>query len=356
MTRPAKICVLPRVSGVGGMVSFQGRFIQGLERREVAVCGPEQVEGCQAALVIGGTRQLKLLLHLRRQGVRLVQRLDGINWLHRLAGVRQSGLRHFLRAESGNLLLRLARRMADQVVYQSEFVRGWWERWYGVTRVPSRVIHNGVDLTVFTPHGPSTLPQDRWRILLVEGSLRGGYEHGLEAAVCLAQDLARQRPGGVELQIAGRVEEAVQNFWNQRFAAPLLADQVQLSWAGLVPQADIPALDRSAHLLYSADVNHACPNSVIEALACGLPVLAFDTGALSELVTGGAGDPGDAGRVVPYGGNPWKLEPPDCAALAPAAREILEQPERFRAGARQRAEEAFDLERMLEAYLEVLLG
>jgi len=79
--------------------------------------------------------------------------------------------------------------------------------------------------------------------------------------------------------------------------------------AGLIPRDAIPALDRSAHLLYSADLNAACPNSVIEALACGLPVAGFATGALPELVTG------DSGRLVPYGGDPWKLDTPAVPAL-----------------------------------------
>jgi glycosyltransferase involved in cell wall biosynthesis len=104
-------------------------------------------------------------------------------------------------------------------------------------------------------------------------------------------------------------------------------------------------LDRSAHLLFSADVHPACPNSVIEALACGLPVVAFDTGSLVELV------PPQAGRVVSYGGDPWKIEPPDIPALAEAAVQVLEDMPRYRQGARQRAEEAFGLDRMVEGYL-----
>jgi glycosyltransferase involved in cell wall biosynthesis len=88
---------------------------------------------------------------------------------------------------------------------------------------------------------------------------------------------------------------------------------------------------------------------VVEALACGTPVLAFDTGALPELVTG------DAGRVVPYGGNPWRLERPDVPALVRGAVEILGDQERFRSGARARAEEALSLDRMVDRYLSVLL-
>jgi len=115
--------------------------------------------------------------------------------------------------------------------------------------------------------------------------------------------------------------------------------------AGLLPLDQIPQLDRSSHLLYSSDINPACPNSVIEALACGLPVIAFDTGALPEIVLDGSG------LVVPYGGDPWKLAPPDVAALAQAAIAVLANQDRYRLAARRRAEAAFGLDQMVEKYL-----
>jgi glycosyltransferase involved in cell wall biosynthesis len=121
-------------------------------------------------------------------------------------------------------------------------------------------------------------------------------------------------------------------------------------WQGVVKRDEIASIDRSAHLLFSADLNAACPNSVVEALACGLPVVAFATGSLPELVTG------DAGRVVPWGSNYWKLEPPDLDGLAESAAGILASLERFQSGARARAVEAFGLESMVDQYLEALLG
>ena len=120
-------------------------------------------------------------------------------------------------------------------------------------------------------------------------------------------------------------------------------------WAGAVPRERIPEIDRSAHLLFSADLNPACPNAVIEALACGLPVVAFDTGALKELV------PVGAGIVVPYGGDPWRLETPDIPALARAADAILRDRPRFRQAARVHAEKALGLDRMVDGYLKALV-
>ncbi len=142
----------------------------------------------------------------------------------------------------------------------------------------------------------------------------------------------------------------MQKYWASFLSHGEQFPKPTLTWTGLVPADRIPEIDRSAHLLYSADVNPACPNSVIEALACGLPVVAFDTGALPELVTAACG------RIIPYGGDPWRLERPDIDALADAAGQILNDLERYHRAARARAEAVFDLDVMVKAYLDILLG
>jgi glycosyltransferase involved in cell wall biosynthesis len=64
---------------------------------------------------------------------------------------------------------------------------------------------------------------------------------------------------------------------------------------------------------------------------------------------------GDSGRLVPYGGDPWKLDQPDIPALAAAAAEILRNRPRFRAAARSQAEKNLGLDRMMDGYLKALL-
>jgi glycosyltransferase involved in cell wall biosynthesis len=329
------------VSGVGGMVSFRGRFIAGLAQRGIQVCSNLDDGAYDAVLVIGGTRHLVGLWKVRRRGVRIVQRLNGMNWMHRK---RWTGLKYALRAEYGNLVLNTIRtRLADRIVYQSNFAREWWERVYGVTGPSWKVVYNAVDLRQYTPEGPGERPQDRQRLLLVEGSLGGGYDIGLDMAIGMAEILQNEQSQAIELMVVAKVSKGIQ-------AAALKKTRIPITFSGKVPGEQIPQVDRSAHLLFSASIDAACPNSTIEALACGLPVVAFDTGALPELVCG------DAGRVVPYGGDPWQLDPPDIPALARAATEILADQPRFRQGARRRAEEAFGLDTMVEGYLACLLG
>jgi glycosyltransferase involved in cell wall biosynthesis len=332
-----RICIVPRVEGTGGMASFRLKFEQGLQVRGLSVTHDLSVNA-DAALVIGGTRNLWKLNQARKRGLRIVQRLDGINWVQR---VRWTGPRYHLRAEYGNAMLSLIRaRLADRVIHQSQFIRNWWEEWYGQAVVPACVIINGVDLQTYTTDGDHDRPTDRHRLLLLEGSLAGGLNAGLFHAVALAERLSIKYP--MEVVVAGRVDNATRNKINKE-------SKVDVKFLGVIPRDQIPRLARSSHMLYSAEVNPPCPNSVIEALACGLPVVGFDSGSLKELVTS------DVGRVVPYGGDPWKLDTPDIPALADAAEDVLKKQDQFRRSAREWAVSEFGLDKMMEAYLKVLL-
>lgn len=334
------ICLLPKLEGLGGPASFRFKLSAGLQARGLSVLTDPRDPDCRVLLLIGGTRHLEILQQARRRGVRIIQRLDGLNWVHRQ---RRTGLRHYLRSELNNLLLAWIRdHSADGVVYQSEFIRGWWHREHGPAQAEEYVIYNAVDLEQYAPSEADMRPVDFIRILVVEGHLRDGLEVGLDNAVRVAEGIQTALRKPVELMVAGDVAESARMRWNKEA-------QVRLNWVGIVPRDRIPDLDRSAHLLYSAELNAPCPNSVIEALACGLPVLAFATGALPELV------PPSAGRIVPYGGDPWKLSKPDLPALSAAGAEMLANLDAYREGARKQAESRFGLDRMVQKYIDVLL-
>lgn len=331
------ICITPRVEGAGGMASFRLKFEQGLRARGVQVTY-DLSSPADATLVIAGTRSIASLWRIRRGGGRIMQRLDGINWVHKK---RSTGLKHYIRAEYGNFILSLIRRrIATHIIYQSAFSQAWWQDRYGRVKKPAVVIHNGVDLDQYSPVAEK--PGLPYKILLVEGSLGGGYEMGLENAIQLARQINQAHQTPCELIVAGKISDAHKAAVQARAGVPI-------QFLGSLPRAQIPQVMRGAHLLFSADLHPACPNSVIEALACGLPVVSFDTGALKELVIG------DAGRIVPYGSNSWNMEQPDIPALAAAAVEILANHASFSRHARAHAETSLGLDLMTEAYLKFML-
>jgi glycosyltransferase involved in cell wall biosynthesis len=195
---------------------------------------------------------------------------------------------------------------------------------------------------MFSPHGKGKPPEDMIRIMVTEGSFYGGHERDLLNAVGFARGLAEISGKHVELVIASRAPGSMLS------KLPDYAN-LDIRWLGIVPLSDIPELNRSAHIFYPAEINAACPNTVMEAMACGLPVVCFSTGSLPELVRG------NAGRSVPYGADHWNLEVPDFTPLCNAGLEVYNQQSKFRSAARRYAESTFDMHLMAEKYLEILI-
>ena len=83
-------------------------------------------------------------------------------------------------------------------------------------------------------------------------------------------------------------------------------------FTGFIPHDDLVYLYNAAELLFFCSLYEAFPNPIVEAMACGLPVIAADRGAVPEIAGGGA-------MLV--------KDVEDPAEFARAAQTILESPE-----------------------------
>jgi len=78
------ICLVPVINRVAGPGSFQLKLKAALERRGYRVHHDPTQADTQAILIIAGTRRLSEIWAAKRRGVRIVQRLNGINYVHRV--------------------------------------------------------------------------------------------------------------------------------------------------------------------------------------------------------------------------------------------------------------------------------
>ena len=255
----------------------------------------------------------------RRRGARIVVNQNGIaypGW----AGERTDALNDRLRA---------VLRAADHVVYQSDFCKLAGDRFLGESLGSWEVLRNPVDTVEFTPPDE---PPPGGPMLLLGGDQSQTYR--LETALRTLAHLPEAR-----LLVAGRVEGG-----DRALVEELdLADRVV--FAGRYAQRDAPALYRRAHLLLHPKVNDPCPNVVLEALACGCPVVHSASGGTPELV-------GDAGIGVPSD-TTWDEDvPPAPDALAAAVTDVLARLGSYREAARGRALR-FDLAPWVERHREL---
>ena len=109
---------------------------------------------------------------------------------------------------------------------------------------------------------------------------------------------------------------------------------------------DLPELLSAADVaLHLSVVEGGTPFSVIEAMACGLPVIASDTTSHPEVISDGV--------------HGYLVTPDDPEALAGAIRKLLSKPERLRRmgeAARERAVAEFSIGTMIDRYDSFLRG
>lgn len=102
---------------------------------------------------------------------------------------------------------------------------------------------------------------------------------------------------------------------------------------------DVPDVLRALDLFVSPSLAEGFSNTILEAMACGLPVVATRVGENAALVVDG-----ETGRLVP---------PADPAALGEAIAEYCREPERMAshgAAGRRRVEHHYTIERMVSEY------
>jgi len=203
--------------------------------------------------------------------------------------------------------------------------------------VEARVIPNGIDLAVFQPRDKQTvrfeleLPQDAAVLLFSANNVRQNMWKDYQTIRAAIDLVSQQWHGQKVLFIALGEGAAVER-----------SGRVELRF---VPYQKDPAT--VARYYQAADVYvHAAhadtfPNTVLEAMACGTPVVATAVGGIPEQV-----DEARTGFLVPAG---------DAQALATRLMDLLSDDVRRKNMGIEAAEDAcrrFDLRLQVDAYLE----
>lgn len=317
-----RIAVPFRPGASGGPSIFYRKFREGAEARGVSIQNlPEP--GCDAMLAVIAAHP-RTLLRARAHRIPIVQRLDGV-YYPAIAGNRWRWL---------NLPAWVTYRFfADRVIFQSEYSRRQVAHFFGESRVPHRIVYNGVDTSLFRPDGERADLDAGQRALTLLSTFRREDEL---LPVLEAYDLIRAQQPDFGLAVVGRVDGALDH---------LKAAYPHVEWIGEVANQQLPSFYRGASFLLSSKVRAPCPNIVIESIASGLPVACYDSGSHRELL----GD--EAGVTAPLDDDFGPLPHLDPHSLAGAALELVDQRNVLAKGARDRALRLFGLEKMVASYL-----
>jgi glycosyltransferase involved in cell wall biosynthesis len=233
--------------------------------------------------------------------------------------------------------LHVDRRMLCEKVAEAAFVitiseynrRLIVEECGGPARAKLAVIHCGVDTGLFRPREAS--PPERPFSILCVGTLHEvkGQGYLVEACRLLAE-------AGIDVRCTLVGDGPDRAALARQVASAGLGDRVDL--VGRRTRAGVAELLARAHVLVAPSVptkegkREGIPVALMEAMACGVPVVASDLSGIPELV-----DDGATGLLVP---------PRDPEALASALRRLGDEPalrERMGRAGREKVEREFDV-------------
>ena len=239
-----------------------------------------------------------------------------------------------------NRFRRLSRLVVDQYLAVSQDLSDWLRTEIGIPVPRIRTIYNGVDTRRFTPEGKtrSVLPDGFAPTgTIVVGTF--GRIDGLKNQLGLAEAflyLLARKPDlrrSLRLVIVGDGDQR-----REIESALAKADALDLCW---LPgfREDTSALYRALDIFVLPSLREGISNTVLEAMASGLPVIANRVGGNPEILPENV-----AGRLIPVS---------DEAALAAAILDYVANPElihRHGESARAHVVRNFSLDTMVASY------
>jgi len=190
---------------------------------------------------------------------------------------------------------------------------GWAARMLpAVLGRPVESVPKGVDTAMFTPEGADVREELNLTARRVVIAVSRLVPIKNLALLVDAVALVAARDSSIHLLIVG---EGPEREALERHAIERGVD-AHVTFTGYVAQADTPKYYRSADVFALSSEFDNSPNALLEAMACGLPVVATDVGGVREFV-----DPREGSDLVPSG---------DAAALARALERWVANGDRAR--------------------------
>ncbi len=246
---------------IGGPSTFMRNLKDYLDKEKISYLNnPKNAD----VILFSAVHNFKVIEKVKKSGGFAIQRLDGVFYPEKHGQEYIS-----LNSEIKDIYL----KYSDFIVFQSEYSKNQCFKMFG-EKPPEKytIIHNGVNKKIFYPKTDKDNQINKRKIqFITTGSFRN--IEMLEPIIWALDKLKGKLD--FELNIAGPItnNKLVQYF-----------DRSYLTYHGNLGLNHVADLLRSSDIFLYSILNPSCPNSVLEAISCAIPIVGFASGSMSELL------------------------------------------------------------------------
>ncbi len=234
--------------------------------------------------------------------------------------------------------------MADHVVFGSRHAKDGAERFLGKCKAPYSIIYNSIDMSHFKPQ---ERPENRCNIMTIGHYIRHRIEPIIRAMPFVLKTIPNAR-----LIIAGPLRKGKGIFDCSPKSLLKLAKELRVDNIQYIPyftQEKAPSIYALGDIMIHIMHMDWTPNTVIESMACGLPVLHSGNGGVPEIT-------GDTGVSLDMPYDWYNIHSPDPEHLAEKIIETYESRKELGKAARSFTVKRYDLNNWVRQHETIFEG
>lgn len=245
-------------NAIGGPSTFMSNLKHFLEKKNITL---EKDINKSKLIFFPISYNLRKLKEIKKNNIKIIQRLDGVYY------PSQHGLDYIY---INRKIKKIYLKYSDFIIFQSEYSKSQCYKIIGNKQDDQySIIINGVNKEIFYPSKEKII--DKEFILTTSGVFR---KKVMLIPIIKALDNLKNKYK-FKLKIIGPIIE--------KSLLPYLSRDyiIQL---GPKTKNEVANILRDSNIYIHSQLNDNCPNSVLEALSCGLPIVGFNSGSMGELL------------------------------------------------------------------------
>lgn len=254
------ICFVNKIYPIGGSGTFIQNFKNYLKKKKHIILELKKKNIDYIFITGSNFRNVIPIIYKKLFGSKIINRVDGKNWTYKY---KSSSKLKYIHSYLQNLNVLFFQLISDKIIYQSNYVKKTWQK----KNLQKKSV------TIYNASFPNFKKRNFDKrikpiLISVEGSINSAF-NSEKLIECIGENY--------RYEIYGKVSKDFKRYFYRK---------KNITFHGEVSRNQIKKILKKSkkYIFISLEMYPACPNSVIEAINHGIPVIGYNQGSMREII------------------------------------------------------------------------